>query len=659
MDDKKLPHGAYGGVSGSEYVPLLSKEKFTDETSLRVIIIGLCLAAVFAGANAYLGLMSGMTVAAGIPGAILGAGVLMILNNKSISGTNTIQAMSSGGESVASGMIFVLPAVMLIGAQVNFLTGLTIGFVGVGLGAGFTAFIRKYLVIQSHGELIFPESMAVSETVLTANTGGFGLKVMAIGGVIGALVVTLSNQFIGLFQGAFLFDESSTSALTGDTKYRIDGEVNPALIGVGFIVGKEVGLVMMAGAILSNLVLIPLIGMFAGYADASAIVFPATMPLVEMGSGDMFKYMIKYIGAGAIATGGIISVIKLIPVMIVSVKEVIGARKGGVDASEDMSPLIALAAIIGTFIVAVGLSFVMGVSVMYALIGGFLAIVMAMLFTVVAARLTGQVGTSNLPVSGMTIASLLVIATVLSFLMNQAGIDSKLTSIFIILLLTIVVTAISTAGGFAQSLKATFIIGGTTKKVEMLYTLGGIVGVCVVVPVIMLLESKILSGEALASQANLMNLLTTGIVTGKLPWLFIFIGVAIACMLYFAKLPVMSFAIGMYLPMAVSLCVLSGGIIRHFVDKKYQNDTVEQEARVGKGIIISSGMIAGASISGLIYAAIGLFLVDKGSNKSLLPFMQIEFTNPLIQTCISMFIFIALCLLVYFAVIRGSAQEEQ
>lgn len=658
MTTKKLPNGAYGGIKGEDYVPLLKTNERSGETSMAVIIIGMILAAIFAGANAYLGLMSGMTVAAGIPGAILGAGILLIMGKKSIAGTNVMQSMASGGESVASGMIFVLPAVMLMGSQVDFLTGILIGLVGVGLGAGFTVFIRKYLVIQSHGELIFPESMAVSETILTADTGGFGLKIMAIGAAIGSLFTILSDQFIGLFQTSFLFSEKLTESFTGSTKYRVNGEVNPALVGVGFIVGKDVGLVMMAGAVLSNLVLIPLIGMFAGYASHGAIVFPSTIPLNEMDSGGIFSNMIKYIGAGAIATGGIISVIKLLPVMVSSVREVMSA-KGDKTGDEDkgMTPFVAIASIVGTFLVGTFLSVVMGVSIFYALIGGLLAIVMSLLFTVVASRLTGQIGTSNLPVSGMTIASLLVLATCLSVLMNKAGIDSKMISIFVILLLTIVVTAISTAGGFAQSLKATFIIGGTPKKVEQLYTLGSIIGVMTVVPVILVLQSQIMSGKAAAPQANLMNMLTTGIVTGQLPWLFIFIGAAIAVTLYLMKMPVMSFAIGMYLPMAVSLCVLAGGIVRHFVDKRYEKDEKVQEEYVGKGIIVSSGIIAGASITGLILAVLGLFMVD-GAGKTLLPFITFDFLSAIQSNIISLIVFLGLLGILYYVIVSGKAKED-
>ncbi|MGL4662215.1 MAG: OPT family oligopeptide transporter [Culicoidibacterales bacterium] len=650
MSEKKLPHGAYGGIQGESYVPLLNAKSRQGETSTAVIIVGIFLAVVFAGANAYLGLMSGMTVAAGIPGAILGAGLLLLMNKKSFAGTNTIQAMASGGESVASGIIFVLPAIMLMGAQVDFITGVIIGLVGVALGSGFTVFIRKYLVIQSHGELIFPESMAVSETILTANAGGFGLRVMALGGAIGSAAIILSNQALGLFRGDFLFNEKLTSKFTGNTKYRIDGEINPALIGVGFIVGKDVGLVMMAGAILSNLILIPLIGMFAGYANPATIVFPATIPLVEMGSNDMFKYMIKYVGAGTIAAGGIISVIKLLPVMVASIKDVLGAKKEAENDDKDMSPLLAISAVIGTFVVGVALSIFMGVSIMYAFVAGFLAIVMSILFTVVAARLTGQIGTSNLPVSGMTIASLLVIATVLSMLMNQAGVDKKVISVFVLLFLTIIVTSISMAGGFAQSIKTSFIIGGTTKKVEQLYTLGGIVGVLVVIPIIMLLQPKIMSGEAAAPQANLMNMLTTGIVTGQLPWLFIFIGVAIAIMLYFMKLPIMSFAIGMYLPMSVSLCVLTGGIIRHFVERRNKSDEQAKEAYIGKGIILSSGMIAGASITGLIFAVVGLFFK--------LPLMEIMNFSPAMTAVISIILYVAFCVIVYYGIVSGKSGDD-
>lgn len=656
---KKLPHGAYGnGVSGAEYVPLLEKNDRKGEFSVAVVVIGIILAIVFGGSNAYLGIMAGMTVAAGIPGAILGGGLLNMLGKKSLAGTTSIQAMAAGGESVASGIIFVIPALLIMGGKVDPLPGILVGIIGVLLGVGFTAFIRKYLVVQSHGELLYPESMAVSETVITANMGGFGLKVMAIGAFIGSLFTLLNETFVGLFQAGFTINEKVTTNITSNTKYQIGGEVNPALIGVGFIVGKRIGLIMMAGAIFANLVLIPLIGMFSGFADPSAILFPSTVPLVAMGSSDIFKNMIKYIGAGAIATGGIISVIKLIPVIINSVKDVLFSKKSSTTENDDadISPIYALLAIIGTFIIGFVLAVFLGVSPMYAVVGAIIAAIMSLLFTVVAARLTGEVGTSNLPVSGMTIATLLVLATVLSFMMHSAGIEDKTIQILIILFLAIIVTAISTAGGFAQSVKVSFIIGTNTKNLEKLFTIGSIIGVFTVIPIILLLQEQIISGTAAAPQANLMAVLTTGIVSGQLPWLFIFVGAAIAIALYFLEVPVMSFAIGMYLPMAVSMCVLIGGIIRYFVEKTNKNDEVESEKRVGKGITFASGLIAGGAITGLLLAAFNLFVLNSES-KPLTPFITAP-ENLITNVILSISALVIMCGIIYFVIISGESSDE-
>lgn len=642
MENNKLPHGAYGEVSGDLYRPLLKKNELSGEKTLTTIIIGLILAALFAGANTYLGLMSGLTVAAGIPGAILGSGLLTLFGKKSIAGTNTIQVMASGGESFSSGIIFVLPAVILLGSQVDFITGVAIGIIGVLLGASFTAFIRKYLVIESHGELLFPESTAVSETVLSANAGGFGLKMMFLGSLIGSFFVTISNQGIGLFKSTFSFHEKITTIISDKFKYLFVGEVNPALIGVGFIVGKDVGIVMMAGAILSGFILIPILSFFANSLDAFS---SSIIPIAQMDSDLIFKYVIRYIGAGTIATGGLISVIRLLPVLISSIK---GALSPTEKASrEDISPLVAFSAMLGTFIVATFLALILGISIIYALLGGLLAIIMSLLFSIVAARLSGQVGTSNLPVSGMTIASLLVIASLMSWFMNMAHIDQKTTSILIIFFLSIVVTTIAISGGFAQSVKATYIIGGTTKTTERLHIAGSLAGVLVVIPIIMFLHGRILSGEAVAAQANLMTMLTTGIVTGKLPWIFICIGICIALFLYLVKMPVMSFAIGMYLPMSVSLCVLSGGLIRFFVERKYKQNAQQKENYVTKGIIISSGMIAGASIIGLLLAIISFIFP--------LPLIHIKY--PLvIQSFISLVVFIILCLTIYLSITKGKEQ---
>lgn len=643
MEHKKLPHGAYGGVHGEAYTPLLNHSQRQYETHRTTIFIGVLMAALFASANAYLGLMSGLTVAAGIPGAILGAGLLSVCGKKSMAATNIVQVMAAGGESFSSGIIFVLPALIIMGSYIDFWVGISIGLLGVFLGVGFTSFIRKYLIVESHGTLLFPEAMAASETILSAHTGGFGLRMMLIGSAIGSFFVALSNAGLGLFHSRFTFSETTTHRLTGPFKYWFVGEINPALIGVGFIVGKDVGLMMMSGALLSGFILIPLLHIFS---DTLALFGPTALPISAMNSELIFKNVIRYIGAGTIATGGIISVIRLIPLLIHSIKAAF-AQTATHSQREDISPWISFIAIISTFMSAIVFALSLQIPIFYALIGGFLTIMMSLLFSVVSARLSGQVGTSNLPVSGMTIASLLMIASVLSWSMNLMQINQKTIILFIILFLSIVVTTIAISGGFAQSIKATYIIGGSSRIAQRFFILGSIIGIFCVIPIIMVLHSRIMTDESIAAQANLISILATGIVTGKLPWLYIFIGVLIALILYAFKLPVMSFAIGMYLPMSVSLCVLAGGLVRFMVEKKYHKDPVRKEHHISTGTIISSGMIAGASLIGLFLALIGFFVP--------LPLIHIPLSS-LIQSILSLGIFLVLCAILYIVTIRKKAE---
>ncbi|WP_207306653.1 OPT/YSL family transporter, partial [Clostridioides difficile] len=244
--NKKLPKGAYGEVSGKDYVPYITDKSRTGG-NVAVLIIGIILAAIFAASTTYSGMKAGLTVAAGIPGAIIGSAFVgAFARSKGILGKNLIQGMSSGGESVASGFIFVLPAVILIGSQITFFEGLAVGVGGVLFGIGIAAIVHNYLIVEEHGKLMYPESMAISETLVASEAGGDSIKYMGIGFVI--------SGFITVLTGSFLNVANNVMSLVGSKfyKWKFDIEVNPLLLGIGFIVGLEVSLTMFAGSILSN-----------------------------------------------------------------------------------------------------------------------------------------------------------------------------------------------------------------------------------------------------------------------------------------------------------------------------------------------------------------------------------------------------------------------
>ncbi|EQK43247.1 oligopeptide transporter, OPT family [[Clostridium] bifermentans ATCC 638] len=601
---KKLPKEAYGGVSGKDYVPYVTDKSKTG-ANMAVLIIGIVLAVVFAASTAYSGMKAGLTVAAGIPGSIIGSAfIAAFAKGKGILGKNIVQGMASGGESVASGMIFVLPAILLIGSQVTFLEGFVVGVGGVLFGIGVSSLVYNYLIIEEHGKLMYPESMAICETLVASDAGGDSMKYMGIGFGISGIITVLTGSFLNVANNVISF--------IGDKFYKckFEVEVNPLLLGIGFIVGLEVALTMFAGSLLSHFGIMPLIGYFTDLAGEGAKVWnDPSMPINQMGVNDIAGNYVKYIGAGMMLCGGIIGAIKLIPTIIASVKETMNAKSSSADG--EGSTALQTMILLGGIVVAVIGAFLISGSIVMAIVGAIVSIVLAALFVIVAGRLTGTIGTSNLPVSGMTIASL-VIATLVFVIMGWSGqADNK----SLLLFGTFIVVSISIAGGYNQSQKVTYIIGGNKSEMQKYFAIAGIVGVIVVVGTTILLSNQlVVTGDNppfALPQANLISTLTSGIMSGQLPWVMIIVGVFMAIVLYFLDLPIMTVAIGFYLPIATTSIILIGALIRVFVEKTSKEEK-EKEVKVSNGISLSSGLVAGGSIIGLI----GIILQVSGVIKS-------------------------------------------
>ena len=601
---KKLPKEAYGGVSGKDYVPYVTDKSKTG-ANMAVLIIGIVLAVVFAASTAYSGMKAGLTVAAGIPGSIIGSAfIAAFAKGKGILGKNIVQGMASGGESVASGMIFVLPAILLIGSQVTFLEGFVVGVGGVLFGIGVSSLVYNYLIIEEHGKLMYPESMAICETLVASDAGGDSMKYMGIGFGISGIITVLTGSFLNVANNVISF--------IGDKFYKckFEVEVNPLLLGIGFIVGLEVALTMFAGSLLSHFGIMPLIGYFTDLAGEGAKVWnDPSMPINQMGVNDIAGNYVKYIGAGMMLCGGIIGAIKLIPTIIASVKETMNAKSSSTDG--EGSTTLQTMILLGGIVVAVIGAFLISGSIVMAIVGAIVSIVLAALFIIVAGRLTGTIGTSNLPVSGMTIASL-VIATLVFVIMGWSGqADNK----SLLLFGTFIVVSISIAGGYNQSQKVTYIIGGNKSEMQKYFAIAGIVGVIVVVGTTILLSNQlVVTGDNppfALPQANLISTLTSGIMSGQLPWVMIIVGVFMAIVLYFLDLPIMTVAIGFYLPIATTSIILVGALIRVFVEKTSKSEQ-EKEGKVSNGISLSSGLVAGGSIIGLI----GIILQVSGVIKS-------------------------------------------
>ncbi|MGG7165560.1 OPT family oligopeptide transporter [Clostridium ihumii] len=588
----KLPKEAYGGVHGKDYVPYIT-DKSKKGANAASIIIGIVLATVFAASTAYSGMKSGLTVAAGIPGAIIGSMLIKVFaRNTGILGKNITQGMASGGESIASGMIYVLPAIILIGKDITFLEGIGVGVGGTLFGIGVLALVYNYLIVEEHGKLMYPESMAISETLVASEAGGDAIKYMGIGVGISGVINVLTSSFLNMINNTFTFLGSAFY------KWKYSTEVNPLLLGIGFIVGLEVSLTMFAGSILANFGIAPLIGYFTDLAERNTQTWnDASMLLHQMDVNAISGSYVKYIGAGMMLCGGIIGAVKLIPTIVLSIKETLRAKSNkDADGEKGSGEMLLL---LGGIVVAFVAAFFISQSATMAIVAAIVSLILSMLFVIVSGRLTGTIGTSNLPVSGMTIASL-VILTLVFVIMGWTGQADNKT---LLLFAAFMVVAISVAGGYSQSQKVTYIIGGSKREMQNSFVLASIVGVVVVTGTIMVLSSqlKITGADApfALPQANLMATLTSGIMSGNLPWPMIIVGVIMALFLFLLDLPIMTVAIGFYLPISTTSIILIGALIRVFVEKMSKSDK-EKEVRVSNGISLSSGLVAGGSIIGLI-----------------------------------------------------------
>lgn len=605
--DKKLSKDAYGGIAGKDYVPYVSGASHSGG-NVAVLIIGIILAALFAASTAYSGMKSGLTVAAGIPGSIIGSAfIAAFAKQKGILGKNLVQGMSSGGESVASGIIFVLPAVLLIGAKVSFLEGFVVGIGGILFGIGAAALVHNYLIVEEHGKLMYPEAMAISETLVASEGAGESMKFMGMGFGIGGVITVVTGSFLNVANNVISYVNETFY------KWKLEVEVSPLLLGIGFIVGLNVSITMFAGSILANFGIMPLIGYFAELGSEGASVWNnPDVAINSMQVSNIAGSYVKYIGAGMMLSGGLIGAVKLIPTIIASVKETLGAKASKDAESSSVGKIILIGGVVVAFI---GGFVVSGGNVVMAVIVSILALFLSMLFVIVAGRLTGTIGTSNLPVSGMTIASL-VIVTLLFVSMGWVKPENNRS---LLLFATFIVTAIAMAGGYSQSQKVTFVIGGNKDEMQRYFAIAGTVGVAVVVGTILLLSSQLtLTGDNVTfalPQANLMATLTAGIMSGELPWVMIIVGAVMGVVLFMLNLPVMTVAIGFYLPISTTSIILLGALVRVLVEKTSKSE-IEKEVKVSNGISLSSGLVAGGSIIGLIGIILQVSGVINGAGPS-------------------------------------------
>ena len=581
-----------------KFQPYIPADKIMPEFTVVSVILGAILAVVFGGANAYLGLRVGMTVSASIPAAVLSMGIIrFILNRDSILENNMVQTIGSAGESVAAGAIFTLPALFMWAneglCEVPSLIEIgLIALCGGVLGVLFMVPLRSALIVQEHGTLAYPEGQACAEVLIAGEEGGAKASTVFAG-----LGIAAAYKFVA--DGLKVFPSEVAYEIPAYKGSGIGVDVLPALAGVGYICGVKVSSYLFAGGVTAWFVLMPLIALFGG----DTVMFPADVTVNELllqgGPDAMWSKFIRYIGAGAVLAGGIMSLISSLPLIVRTFKDAIGGYgKNGKSTLRTEQDLSMQTLLIGILIMAVALWLIP--SIPLNLFSAFIVIIFGFFFATVSSRMVGLIGSSNNPVSGMAIATLLI-ATLLLKATGQNDINGMIAAITIGGVIC-VIAAIS--GDTSQDLKTGFLVGATPKKQQI----GEIVGVVVsaiAIGAIMYLLSMAWgygSNELPAPQAMLMKMVVEGVMGGNLPWTLVFTGVFIAIVVKVLGIPVLPFAIGLYLPIYLSTPIMAGGLLRWFMEKrKYANEKAKNDA-VQSGVLYTSGLIAGEGIVGILLA---------------------------------------------------------
>lgn len=666
-----------------EFKPFIAAGEKLKEFSFGPIVMGVLLGILFGASSLYLALKVGMTVSASIPVAVLsitlfkGLSSLFGLRKATILENNMVQTTGSAGESIAFGVAVTMPALLILGYDLDVGRIMTVSILGGLLGVLMMIPLRQALIVKEHGKLIYPEGTACAEVLIVGEKGGSSGKI-----VFGGFFLGLFYKFFNV--GLRLWKDVPEKIFTFFKGSAISAEVSPELLGVGYIIGLRTAAIMMAGGVLSSFVLIPMISLFGGALTEP--LFPAKTLIKDMEIHDIWRNYVLYIGAGAVAAGGIISLFQSLPTIVhgarAGLKSVMGNKGSETnkkERTEDDLPFSFV--VIGTLLMVLGLWFAPALHI--NLLSAIMIVLFGFLFVTVSSRLTGEIGSSSNPISGMTVATLLL--TCLVFLaVGWIGPQYRVGALSIA---AVVCIAASNGGTTSQDLKTGFLVGATPRLQQIGLLIGAFTSSIVIGYSLILLndastvytkkvpdftisdmsllkeKQKVQGSEGAldaneyyvlqvteqsnaqilgmlspgkylvndlgkvvylvdpgingsvnkrddgtsvtkyeAPKARLMSLIIDGILTQKLPWGLVLLGVALALVLELCGISALPFAVGVYLPISASAPIFVGGIVRYLVDRKKNTNETELEAETGPGVLFSSGLIAGGAIAGILLA---------------------------------------------------------
>jgi putative OPT family oligopeptide transporter len=612
MDSKNgLPNEAYEPIpEGKKYPSYIPASESPIEFTIKSIIAGIIFGILFGAANAYLGLRAGLTISTSIPVAVMTVAAFRILQKfgqqSNILEANLAQTIGSASSSVASGVIFTLPALFLWGFDPTLLQMTLLAMSGGLLGILFMIPLRRFLIDKEHGKLPYPEGTACAEVLVASEGGGSKAKNVFIGLGLGALFKLITGWIKVIPSGVHL-------SLPFPKKAEIGMDISSALFGVGYILGPRIATIMVSGGLLSWLVIIPIIA-YWGEGQTTPFYPETSLLIPDMDPGLMWTRYIRYIGAGAVAAGGFITLIKSFPTMLESFK--IGAsqlreRVGSVvDRIPRTSRDLSLKVVgIGAGIIILGMALIPQVfgnidSVAIRLLAAFLIVIFAFFFVTVSSRIVGMVGVTSNPTSGMTIAALL--GTSVIFLM--AGWTDDIGKATALTVGCVVAIAASIAGDTSQDLKTGFLLGATPRNQQIGELAGVITSATFVCLSVILLDKAYGFGteELPAPQATLMKVVIEGVLDNALPWILVAIGVGIALLCEALKVNSLAFAVGVYLPLSTFTPLFLGGLLRWIMERRAKSKE-EKNSRRERGVLLGSGLVGGEGLMGVAIAGVAFY----------------------------------------------------
>ncbi len=591
----------------AEPQPYVSAQTVYRDLTLRAVLAGVLFGAVFGSANAYLGLKVGLTISTSIPLAVMSVALFSLLGRigrpTNILECNLSQTAGSAASSVASGLIFTIPALFMWGYDPDLAQVGMLGMLGGILGILCMIPLRPYLIVREHATLPYPEGTAAAQVLIAADSGGARARNVFLGIGLGAACK-------GLLEFGRLWATEIQFSVPLLKKGVVGLEPMPALLGVGYILGFRIGAIMVAGGLISSLALIPLIAHFG--EGLSAPLFPETVKLVrEMSPGEIWSRYIRYIGAGAVAFAGIVTVIRSLPTMYASLRDGLrgfrtAGRQSGVGPVRTQRDLPMAVVAAGAVLVVLVSAVVPGILGLGApgpvrVAGSVLLLVFGFMFVTVSSRIVGLVGVTSNPTSGMAIVTLL--GTSLAFFV--LGWTDDVAKLTVLTIGTVVCVAASIAGDISQDLKCGYLIGATPAHQQAVELVGAVTASFAVAASVLLLGRTLGFGTAdlPAPQATLMKTVIEGVLQANLPWGLVLVGAALSLTAVLLGIPALPLAVGIYLPLASMMPVFLGGCVRRFMEwQGRREEPAELTRRTDKGVLLSSGLIAGEGLLGVVVA---------------------------------------------------------